>query len=173
MVASIRGGNPKTWAIELSTRANSRTTSKVSDQRASSPPNCPGMLSDNRPLLRSLSRSALGVPPWASRSTAVRANSLASSRAISSGALRALSNVTVTGITFSLGLNSQRRPSQVRCASDDGQRSVPSGQKRYCSQLLLGGDHRQFGDPGLLDRGHGRRHFAVIGAGDGLDREGR
>ena len=39
MVASIRWWKPNTWAMELSTLANSRTTSKVSDQVASSPPN--------------------------------------------------------------------------------------------------------------------------------------
>lgn len=62
-VASIRCWKPKTWAMELSTLANSRTTSRVSLQLAPWPPYWAGMTSDSRPLARMASRSAFGVPP--------------------------------------------------------------------------------------------------------------
>ncbi|MNQ86056.1 hypothetical protein D3C85_1012400 [compost metagenome] len=87
-VASIRCWKPNTWAMELSTRANSRTTSKVSLQLAPMPPYWLGIARASRPLARSASRSTLGVPPRASRSTALSANCSASRCAVCSGLRR-------------------------------------------------------------------------------------
>ncbi len=108
-VASIRCWKPNTWAMELSTRANSRVTARVSLQLAPRPPYWRGMARPSRPLARSASRSALGVPPRVSRSTALSANCAASWRALSSG-----SRTVVCGWALMVSSRRLRRS----CAAD-------------------------------------------------------